>query len=126
MRINPNRTLKPSTTSSGFFHPRHLGHHHQRLAWMKPLFHSGVPSRFVMPAEVCYMSIPRRIQSSLLPPQPSTTRPVTHASFIPLEGVRLPITNHSRLSNTPVLSIVIYPSPTYDWPQLNLLPISPC
>jgi len=93
---------------------------------MKPLFHSGVPSGFVMPAEACYVSIPRRIQSSLPPPRPLTTRPVTHASFIPLEGVRLPITNRSRPSNTPVLSIVIYPSPTYDRPRLNLLPISPC
>ena len=126
MCINPNRTLKPSTTSSGFFHPRCLGHHHRRLAWMKPLFHSGVPSGFIVPAEACYVSIPRCIQSSLPPPRPSMTRPVTHASFIPLEGVRLPITNHSRLSNTPVLSIVIYPSPTYDRLQLNLLPISPC
>jgi hypothetical protein len=72
------------------------------------------------------VSIPRRIQSSLPPPRPSTTRPVTHASFIPLEGVRLPITNHSRPSNTLVLSIVIYPSPTYDRSRLNLLPISPC
>jgi hypothetical protein len=125
MRINPNRTLKPSATSSGFLHLRRLGHHHRRLAWMKPLFHSGVPSGFVVPAEACHVSIPRRIQSSLPPPRPSTTRPVTHASFIPLEGVRPPITNHSR-SNTPVPSIVIYPSPTYDRPRLNPLPITPC
>ena len=93
---------------------------------MKPLFHSGVPSGFIVPAEACYVSIPRCIQSSLPPPWPSTTRPVTHASFIPLEGVCLPITNHSRPSNTLVLSIIIYLSPTYDQPQLNLLPISPC
>jgi hypothetical protein len=112
--------------ASGFFHPRRLGHHHRRLAWMKPLFHGGMLSGYVVPAEACYVSIPHRIQSSLPPPWPSTTRPVTHASFIPLEGVRLPITNHSRPSNTPVPSIVIYLSLTYDRPRLNLLPISPC